>query len=225
MDGGRLLNKGRELQSSELYRRCDLDELGFETTPEGSVNRRVADRLAELAAAVHAQLEALFVEDVDLLRLARLPLAWQIPWSSRTLRRLERGEIERQLRAQAASAREILQRAGRDSRIACGGGSGERALAAAADVARATGSALQILLTTAADAAEGGLERRARELLGEGAEPTFLSLPGALPADLGRAAHRVRAGLLVLPLGLPGSGPDDLDAVLGESEVPLLLVR
>lgn len=55
----------------------------------------------ELAARFRAELLGLFVEDVNLLRLAELPFAREVGFFSATRRRLDTVEIERQLRVRA----------------------------------------------------------------------------------------------------------------------------
>jgi nucleotide-binding universal stress UspA family protein len=55
----------------------------------------------ELAARFRAELLGLFVEDVNLLRLAELPFAREVGLFSATRRRLDTVEIERELRVQA----------------------------------------------------------------------------------------------------------------------------
>ena len=56
---------------------------------------------AELAADLDAELVGIFVEDINLLRLSDLPLASEVTIYTTTSRRLNRQEIERQLRSQA----------------------------------------------------------------------------------------------------------------------------
>ena len=68
----------------------------------------------ELAARLGAELIGLFVEDINLLRAAQLPLAREVSFFSTTLRRLESVDLERQLRAQAQQVRRILARTARD---------------------------------------------------------------------------------------------------------------
>jgi nucleotide-binding universal stress UspA family protein len=63
---------------------------------------------AELAADLEAELLGLFVEDVNLLRLAELPFARESGFFSLTSRPLSSRYIERQLRAQAQRARQAL---------------------------------------------------------------------------------------------------------------------
>jgi nucleotide-binding universal stress UspA family protein len=76
-----------------------------------------ADSLAALAAAVElasalqAELEGMFVEDVQLLRLAGLSLTHRVDLLSAEVRRLEQREMERHLRIQAALARQALRSA------------------------------------------------------------------------------------------------------------------
>jgi nucleotide-binding universal stress UspA family protein len=64
---------------------------------------------ADLAARFHAELLGLFVEDVNLLRLAELPFAREVFIYSARHRELSSREMERQLRAQARRARELLR--------------------------------------------------------------------------------------------------------------------
>jgi nucleotide-binding universal stress UspA family protein len=68
----------------------------------------------ELAARLEAELIGLFVEDINLLRAAQLPLAREVSFFSTTLRRLESVDLERQLRAQAQQMRQILARTAGD---------------------------------------------------------------------------------------------------------------
>ncbi len=63
---------------------------------------------AELAAGLKAELLGLFVEDINLLRLAELPFALEMGGFSTTRRRLDIREVERELRAQASRARRAL---------------------------------------------------------------------------------------------------------------------
>ena len=66
---------------------------------------------AELAAGLQAELLGVFVEDVNLLRLAGLPFAREVHAFSAIPRALDSQEIERELRAQAERARRALARA------------------------------------------------------------------------------------------------------------------
>ena len=63
---------------------------------------------AELAASFGAELQGLFVEDINLLRLTELPFAQEVGFFSGTLRSLDIQRVEWQLRAQAGRARQAL---------------------------------------------------------------------------------------------------------------------
>lgn len=63
---------------------------------------------AELAAQMRAELTGLFVEDVNLLRLANLPFAREVGYTSATGRPLAAPELESMLRAQAIEVRRLL---------------------------------------------------------------------------------------------------------------------
>ncbi len=62
----------------------------------------------ELASNLEAVLQGLFVEDINLLRVAGLPGALEIRYPFTSTRRLDRTRMERQLRAQAEQARRAL---------------------------------------------------------------------------------------------------------------------
>ncbi len=72
---------------------------------------------ATLAERLGAELTGLFVEDVNLLRLAALPFVRQIRLPSGSWHPLEPGALEGELRAMAARAREALARAAGPHRI------------------------------------------------------------------------------------------------------------
>lgn len=70
-----------------------------------------------LAARLGAEIEALFVEDADLARLAALPFARELGLSSATRRPLRHGDIERAWRAEALRARSALSQAAARHRV------------------------------------------------------------------------------------------------------------
>lgn len=63
---------------------------------------------AQLAQSAGAELAALFVEDINLLRLAELPFAQDIGMASATMRRLVAADVERALKRQADELRRAL---------------------------------------------------------------------------------------------------------------------
>ncbi len=97
------------------------------------------DAAARLAATLEADLLGLFVEDEDLLRLAGLPCAREVGFTFAQSRRMESADMERALRAQAARARQALERVASRTSVQCTfrvvrGRVTEELLAAAADV-------------------------------------------------------------------------------------------
>jgi nucleotide-binding universal stress UspA family protein len=64
---------------------------------------------ADLASHLEAELVGLFVEDINLLRLAELPFAREVGSYSATRRRLNTRQVERQLKVQAERARRALE--------------------------------------------------------------------------------------------------------------------
>ena len=65
---------------------------------------------ADLAALLQAELHGVFVEDINLLRLAQLPFAHEVRAHTATTEKLELAHMQRQLRLQAAQAQADLQR-------------------------------------------------------------------------------------------------------------------
>ncbi|MBA1148421.1 hypothetical protein H0Z60_15335 [Ectothiorhodospiraceae bacterium WFHF3C12] len=65
---------------------------------------------ARMAGRLGAELQALFVEDVNLLRSAGLPFAREIGLTSATVRPMSPEAVEQQLRAQAERSRALLER-------------------------------------------------------------------------------------------------------------------
>lgn len=79
-----------------------------DTSPLGTA---AIDAAAALARRMDAQLAGLFVEDINLLRMASLPFAREYALASAMVRRMEAGELERVLRLQADALRTALSRA------------------------------------------------------------------------------------------------------------------
>lgn len=63
---------------------------------------------AELAASLEAELQGLFVEDINLLRAAGSPVAREVRYPYVAGERLDQARMERQLRAQATQAQRAL---------------------------------------------------------------------------------------------------------------------
>ncbi len=71
---------------------------------------------ADLAAAMQAEMEGLFVEDINLIRLASLPCTREVRHTA-SLASLDLEQMERALKAQAAEARQALAAAARRARV------------------------------------------------------------------------------------------------------------
>lgn len=82
--------------------------LALDASARGLAAMRAA---AELAAGLRAELDALFVEDINLLRLAELPFAREVGFSSASGRPLGFEDLERTLRAQAVRIQGLLDEA------------------------------------------------------------------------------------------------------------------
>lgn len=81
--------------------------VGIDCSPHSLASLKTA---AELAAKMHAELLGIFVEDINLLRLAELPFSQEIRQYSPKPEEIETAELERMLRIQAKQAQASLQR-------------------------------------------------------------------------------------------------------------------
>lgn len=75
-----------------------------------------AEAAADLAAAMQAEVDGLFVEDINLIRLASLPFAREVR-STACVASLDLEQMERALKAQAAEARRAMESAARRARV------------------------------------------------------------------------------------------------------------
>lgn len=73
-------------------------------------SRASLEAAAGIASMLSAELVGLFVEDINLLRMAGLPFAEEFRLYSSTTGKLDKEQLERLLRLQAREARELLQR-------------------------------------------------------------------------------------------------------------------
>jgi nucleotide-binding universal stress UspA family protein len=81
------------------------------TLDASACGRAALEAAAQLAAEMQAELQGLFVEDVDLLRLAKLPLASEIPLLCAVPRQLESTRIQCAFRAHAEKVRQAMAEA------------------------------------------------------------------------------------------------------------------
>jgi nucleotide-binding universal stress UspA family protein len=81
--------------------------VAVDASPQSQAALQVA---VDLAARVEAELVGIFVEDVNLLRIASLPTSREISFYTTTLREIDSPSIERQLRAQARLVQRLMAR-------------------------------------------------------------------------------------------------------------------
>lgn len=135
------------------------------------------DAAAYLAAGLEAELLGLFVEDIDLLRLAGLPCAREVGLTLAQARRPAGADMERALRAQAARAQQALEET-----------TARRRVRGTFRVAR--GPVTQVLLEASAEV----------DLVAVGASGRPSARPGATARALAAQAARPT---LILPTGEP----------------------
>lgn len=93
--------KARQNESARILVTCDTSPLGT----------AALDAAAALARRMDAELAGLFVEDINLLRMAALPFAREYALASAMVRRMEAGEMQRVLQRQADALRAALSHA------------------------------------------------------------------------------------------------------------------
>jgi nucleotide-binding universal stress UspA family protein len=81
------------------------------------VSAEAIETAVQLAAHLRARLVGLFVEDMELIRVAEFPFAREVGSFSRSLRAIGLGDVERQLRVQAKLMQERLLAATRRLRV------------------------------------------------------------------------------------------------------------
>lgn len=99
--------ESRLRESARILLTCDASPLG-----EAALDAAVA-----LARQLDSELAGLFVENVNLLRMAALPFASEVGLSGARTRRVDTGELERSLRQQAQQVRDALSRAAQTLRV------------------------------------------------------------------------------------------------------------
>jgi len=87
--------------------RAERIVVALDASPQSVAALRAA---AELAALLEAEVEGLFVEDINLLYLCDLPFGREVGSYTARVRRLETSEMERHLRVLAATIREAMRR-------------------------------------------------------------------------------------------------------------------
>lgn len=87
------------------------------TIDADSYTPNTVDIAVALAASLNAQLQGLFIEDSDLLRLVDLPCSTEITFPFATERALNKSTLQRSLRALGAQARDYLAKTAEGSSV------------------------------------------------------------------------------------------------------------
>lgn len=87
--------------------RAERIVVALDASPQSVAALRTA---AELALLLEAEVEGLFVEDINLLNLCDLPFGHEVGSYTAMLRRMDTAEMERQLRVLAAMIHEAMER-------------------------------------------------------------------------------------------------------------------
>ncbi len=80
-------------------------------------NKSILKAATQLAQRLNAQLQTLFVEDINLLRMAQLPIAREITASAHTRRPLNLSVMEQQLRSQVERLRRVVAATAQQSNL------------------------------------------------------------------------------------------------------------
>ena len=80
-------------------------------------NKSTLQVATALARKLNAQLQALFVEDINLLHLAELPFAREVSASTHIAKQLTLADMERQLSGQVRRLRQLVEQAGLQSQL------------------------------------------------------------------------------------------------------------
>jgi nucleotide-binding universal stress UspA family protein len=180
-------------------------------------SRCALESALSLAGQVQAEIEALFVEDINLLRLAQMPFAREVEYPSGSGRQIDPASMERMMKARASEARRSLEEAAQKAHVSCSfrvvrGGIVTELLAAALE------ADLLVLGRTSGELIRRRLGSTARGVMARAGKSLLVVQPDAVPgapvvvvygedeaADraLTAAAHLAQAGggdLIVLML-------------------------
>ena len=190
----------------------------------GSLSRMAVEAAARLAIGLQGELEALFVEDAKLRRLAELPFARELGVTSAQARRFDTAELDRAIAVQAQQVRRVLQDEAR-----------KLPLVWTLEVVRGDLIAVVLERTTAADLLVLGMTRRPAFVASRAAQvrtrverrigrhPIFVLFDGspagtrALEAALA-LERRAKADVVV---GIPAPRPEPYEALRKRSHAVL----
>lgn len=159
----------------------------------GSLSRIAVEAAARLAIGLQGELEALFVEDAKLRRLAELPFARELGVTSAQARRFDIAELERAIAVQAQQVRRVLQDEAR-----------RLPLVWTLEVVRGDLVAVVLERTTGADLLVLGMTRR----------PAFVAAQAARARTRARAERRVGRHPIFVLFDGSAAGTRALEAAL-----------
>lgn len=137
---------------------------------------------AAMAAQLEAELEGLYVEDINLLRLADLPFSREVGLASARSRRVLSEDMVRALRGEAARARRALEAISKQSHVRCSFRVARGQVAA--EVLAAAGRAdLVALATTSMELRRTGLGSTTRAVLASSARALLVLPPRKVPRN------------------------------------------
>ncbi len=139
---------------------------------------------AELARVLDAELRGLYVEDLRLMEMTRLPFAREVDALSGESRAIRAAEMRRQLRAEAARARRLLERVAQREAIEWSFRTARGRVAA--ELLAAAVEADLVTLGTRSRSIGRGPGSTARTLLARGSRPVMVLRRGA---RLGETVH------------------------------------
>jgi hypothetical protein len=186
---------------------------------------------AALAGGVGAELLGLFIEDLDLLRFAALPIAHEIGHASAVRRKLDLESLERALRAHAGEVARALERTARSVavpwsfRVARGVAAGELLGAAMQAAAASLAEGIRLLLPGDGESPASRWAEAARATLA--AQEAALRLRIERFADLGELARALREdapAVVVLQGREIVLARQGLASVLRDAAVPVLVL-
>jgi nucleotide-binding universal stress UspA family protein len=150
---------------------------------DSPASRAVLETAAELAAGFQAELVGLYVEDVNLIRMAEHSFTQEIGLFSGVSRRLEIRHVERGFRGQARRARQALERVAEQAQVGWSFQVGRGMIAAVLLAAAAEADLVILGRRSQLRPARSGLGSTARSFLVEGAQLTLLLQPGMQPGQ------------------------------------------
>jgi nucleotide-binding universal stress UspA family protein len=128
---------------------------------------------AELAALLHAELQGLFVEDIDLLRLCGLPFCREVGSFSATVRQLDSRALERQLHALAGEMRAAMEQVAKQMQVHWSFQVARGAVAA--ELLAASQAAALLSLGRASRARRRALGSTTRSVISQSSRPVLIS--------------------------------------------------